>query len=89
MVFLLMSIFSFSAFAADRNINNHCKSEWGTDYEMLEYCIKNQEEAKNNLRNKIISPEISQKCKNEWGTNYEMVDYCVKNQEEAKRNLGY
>lgn len=31
------------------NIRNHCEKEWGTDYEMVAYCVKNQEEAARSL----------------------------------------
>ena len=36
---------------ASKSIKNRCYSKWGTDYEMVEYCIKNQNKAVRNLSN--------------------------------------
>lgn len=66
-------------------IESDCKKKWGTNYEMVEYCIKNQRQAVNNLSRH--SGPILQECGRKWGTNYEMVEYCTKNQQQAQRNL--
>lgn len=36
---------------ASNSIKNRCYSKWGTDYEMVEYCIKKQNKAVRNLSN--------------------------------------
>ena len=48
-IILLISIFSSTAFATDRNIMNHCENKWGNNYRMLKYCVSKQEEAKRSL----------------------------------------
>ena len=30
-------------------IRSACESKWGTDYEMVEYCIENQTTSRNNI----------------------------------------
>ncbi|MFA7050395.1 MAG: hypothetical protein WC164_04795 [Patescibacteria group bacterium] len=66
-------------------IKSSCQNKWGTDYEMVEYCIKKQTEAWNNLRG--WSGPIKNECSGKWGTDYEMVEYCIKKQTEAKNNI--
>ena len=43
------TILTGSGSSVSANIRNHCEKEWGTDYEMVAYCVKNQEEAARSL----------------------------------------
>lgn len=70
-----------------QSVTEKCSREWGTDYRMVEYCIKKQNEAIRNLSGQ--SGAILEKCRNEWGDDYRMVEYCTKKQTEAKRRLGF
>lgn len=67
------------------NIYSRCKEKWGSNHEMVEYCIKNQSVAKRKVNSH--SGGIRSRCENKWGTNYEMVEYCINNQGTAKRNI--
>ncbi len=70
-------------------IKENCMKEWGDNYRMVEYCVKQQSQAKSWLlsNSATISPEIRRRCKSEWKTNYRMVKYCVEKQSKSKRNL--
>lgn len=67
------------------SIKNDCSKEWGRDYSMIEYCVKNQTEARDKLRR--YSGSIRNDCEKEWGSDYRMVVYCIEKQTKAKRNL--
>ncbi len=86
-VFLITFLYAIFPASAD-SIRERCKGEWGTNYEMLKYCIDGQEKAKSNVESRSVSDEIMRHCKGEWGTNYEMLKYCIDGQEKAKRELG-
>lgn len=66
-------------------ITSFCRNKWATDYEMTEYCIKNQTEALQILQR--YSGEILYNCSEKWGDDFEMTEYCTKNQTEAKNRL--
>jgi endonuclease YncB( thermonuclease family) len=70
-------------------IQARCSRKWGTDYEMVKYCVDNQTDAQNALKGMDIPPEIDAHCTSKWGSDYEMVKYCVDNQIDAKLRLGY
>ena len=80
---------------AQEAIQKDCKKKWGTDYEMVKYCIKSQVTAYRNVKrqsNSIITNTtsnsiITNNCKNKWGTNYDMIEYCIKNQTSAYSNV--
>ncbi|MBI3999467.1 MAG: hypothetical protein HY351_02530 [Candidatus Omnitrophica bacterium] len=91
--FFLIGIFlvilcGASVLAADSEIMARCKKVHEDNYEYLEICVKNQEEAKKNLQSRTISPEIMARCQKTHEDNYEYLEICVKNQEEAKARLG-
>ena len=67
----------------------NCMKEWVDNYRMVEYCVKQQSQAKSwLLSNSVtVSPEILLRCKSEWKTDYRMVKYCVESQSKSKRNL--
>jgi hypothetical protein len=67
------------------SIKVYCSNEWGTDYRMVEYCIKNQTEALSKL-NRHSGP-IRNDCEKKWGADYRMVVYCIEQQTQAKRNI--
>ena len=61
-------------------IRKKCKEKWDTNYEMIEFCIKNQKDSYKKLKNGVNS-FYTQQCKEKWGTNYEMVEFCIKDKE--------
>ncbi len=68
-------------------IMSSCKKKWGTNYNMIKYCVDNQTESYNSISN-LPDNEIMSRCRSKWGTNYNMIKYCVDNQTESKRSLG-
>lgn len=72
---------------AKANIRNNCFQKWKTDYEMVEYCIEQQNEALSKLR-RIPNSGIKSRCTNKWGQDYEMVVYCIEEQSGAAGRLG-
>lgn len=66
-------------------IYSQCKEKWGNNYEMVQFCIKNQTDARSVVRSH--QGGIRQRCEEKWGTNYEMIEFCINNQTTAKRNL--
>ena len=66
-------------------IDQRCRSEWGNNSRMVNYCTKRQRQAKREIS--AFSGVIRNNCENEWGSNYRMVLYCIKNQSEALSNL--
>lgn len=67
-------------------IYTRCKQEWGSDYRMVEYCIKKQSTAKSAVVSRSNNG-IKQRCQDEWGTDYRMVEYCIEKQTESRRNI--
>ncbi|MCD6533991.1 MAG: hypothetical protein J7L25_07945, partial [Deltaproteobacteria bacterium] len=65
-------------------IKEMCQEKWGNNYEMVNYCIKNQRNSKKEVSG--YSGTIRNNCERKWGSNYEMVLYCIKNQRAAKRS---
>lgn len=75
-----------SVYVANQStILSNCKGKWGTNYEMVEYCVEQQSQAKRNLSSH--GGQILDDCRKKWGDNYEMVEYCSNQQNQAKRNL--
>lgn len=80
-----------SGITGDPAIIRHCTAKWGANYEMVEYCQKNQQSAKNTWErgssayntNDAVFAGIRRGCSSKWGTNYEMLVYCEKNQVDA------
>jgi hypothetical protein len=64
-------------------ITRMCREKWGDNYRMIEFCIKQQRNAKREISG--YSGIIRNNCENKWGSNYKMVSYCIKNQKAAKR----
>ena len=73
--------------AVNADIRSYCFDEWGENYEMVEYCMKNQSNAASNIYNSPDS-NIKNNCLREWGENYEMVEYCMKQQSAALQRIG-
>lgn len=67
------------------SIVTNCKQEWGTNYRMVDYCVKKQTGAHNRVSR--MGGSILKRCREEWGNNYRMVEYCVEKQTEAKRRV--
>lgn len=68
-------------------IIDRCEAKWGTDYNMVKYCVDNQTESSSQLNRMSVSKEIQSRCEDKWGTDYNMVKYCVDNQTESKNQL--
>lgn len=67
------------------SIKSYCEQKWKGDYEMLEFCIKEQSNALGNI-SRLKGP-ILDKCKAKWNDDYEMVEYCTNQQTEAFNNV--
>lgn len=70
----------------DQSILSYCRQKWGQDFEMTEYCMKNQQTAKRALSR--YPQDILDFCGNKWGSDYEMLEYCSKNQYAAQQRIG-
>ena len=73
--------------AVNADIRSNCFRKWGEDYEMVEYCMKNQSNAAANI---MRSPDtnIKNNCLRKWGEDYEMVEYCMNQQSGALQRIG-
>jgi hypothetical protein len=74
----------------------HCRTEWPTDFQMQEYCLKQQ--AAGMLQFKQVSDELGkpfeqtlEKCTEEWTKNrmpdWQMIGYCATEQAKSYRAL--
>jgi hypothetical protein len=68
------------------SIYTDCKKEWKTDYEMVEYCVKEQTKAKNWVSD-LSNNGIRQRCEKQWKRDYEMIEWCIDEQTKAKNSL--
>ena len=62
-------------------------AEWGANYEMVNYTVRNQTQAYDWVVSQTAYPDILARAKQEWGVNYEMVKYEYENQVEAYKAL--
>ncbi|WP_152563452.1 hypothetical protein [Palleronia rufa] len=95
--FLILAFVSLSgtAFAFDDSaIIAKCDEDWGTDFEMVAYCRKEQREAgqavdafRERAESDDNSATILARCDNEWGRDYAMVEYCIEQQSDALESL--
>ena len=83
----LLAAITLPTISVNADIRSNCLKKWGEDYEMVEYCIKNQSNAASNIYN---SPDgnIKNNCLRKWGEDYEMVEYCMKQQSGALQRIG-
>jgi hypothetical protein len=79
---------------AEQVIRRHCEREWPNDYNMRNYCIKQQREALTILKQgrphdipEEIFAGIRNKCSAEWPEDYSMRQYCEKQQLDSYREL--
>lgn len=71
-------------------VRAHCEKEWDTDFEMVKYCVDNQEQAGAEL-DQLGSAfptgtqggDILKFCAAKWEDDLEMSHYCAKNQFDA------
>lgn len=63
----------------DDLIARHCRNEWGTDFEMVEFCDNNQRSAKRVIERSYGSDPARRRCEGEWGIDYETILYCLRN----------
>ena len=83
----LLAALALPTSEVNADIRSYCFNEWGENYEMVEYCMKNQSNAALNIYNSPDS-NIKNNCLREWGENYEMVEYCMKQQSAALQRIG-
>jgi hypothetical protein len=69
------------------DITSMCREKWPTKYEMEEYCIKEQQKARDEADGLLHDSEITVRCTGEWPTDWSMFVYCVKNESNAKRRV--
>jgi hypothetical protein len=69
-----------------QSTHQFCREKWDNNFEMIEYCMKNQRDARMKLHR--YPADILQFCKNKWQDNYEMIEHCAKNQYAAKKRIG-
>lgn len=79
---------------AEAMIRDHCEREWPDDYSMRSYCIKQQHEALDALKQgrpddipEEVFAGIRSKCAAEWPEDYNMRLYCEGQQLESYRDL--
>jgi TIR domain len=80
--------------ASDEIIAQHCEREWPDDYAMREYCVEQQREAVEKLRQgwpsdmpEEVFRQIRRKCAREWPDDFTMRQYSEEQQIAAYRNL--
>jgi hypothetical protein len=85
---------SASSPTMDATIIAQCSGKWGTNYEMVEYCQKEQQGAKDRLdRGNVygisgpVFGSIRQECQQKWQNNFEMREYCEKEQAGAYKRI--
>ncbi len=80
--------------SVDTTIKRNCQKEWGDNYRMVAYCIKQQKKAYSRLDYpcpsrvpSYVCEKIKTTCGKEWEENYRMVLYCTRKQSEAYLKL--
>lgn len=64
-------------------IKANASAKWGTDYQMVNYTVKNQTAAYDWVVKQTQHPDIMTRAKNKWTSDYEMVKYTYENQVAA------
>ena len=64
-------------------LKTNASTEWGNDYEMVQYEYNNQVQSYDWVIAQTKYPEIMANAKQKWGHDYEMVKYEYNNQAEA------
>ncbi|MCF8721234.1 hypothetical protein [Nitrospina gracilis] len=84
-LFGIVIFLTMTSNASGESIRKKCKDEWGTDYRMVEYCIKKQSAAKGAVdRNRNNVPkEIMNFCEGEWKDDHRMLKYCIEKEVDA------
>ncbi len=79
---------------AEQVIRRHCEREWPNDYNMRNYCTKQQRQALAILKEgrphdipEEVFVGIRSKCAVEWPEDYNMRQYCEKQQFDSYREL--
>ncbi|WP_341888552.1 toll/interleukin-1 receptor domain-containing protein [Variovorax sp. YR752] len=80
--------------ASDEIIAQHCEREWPDDFSMREYCVTQQQEAVQKLRQgrpsdipEDVFHKIRRKCAREWPDDFSMRQYSEEQQIAAYRKL--
>ena len=79
---------------AERVIRKHCEREWPNDYSMRSFCVKQQREALDVLKQgrpddipEEVFVGVRNKCAVEWPEDFNMRRYCEKQQFDSYREL--
>jgi hypothetical protein len=79
---------------AEQVIRRHCEREWPENYNMRNYCTKQQRRALSTLKQgrpqdipEEVFAEVRSKCAAEWPEDYGMRQYCEKQQFDSYREL--
>ncbi|HYV10268.1 MAG TPA: hypothetical protein VE980_05110 [Pyrinomonadaceae bacterium] len=79
---------------ADAVIRHHCENEWPDDFSMRAYCIEQQRQAVEQLRQgrprdipENVFCGIRRRCTAEWPDDYAMRVYCEEQQIEGYRKI--
>ena len=93
----LLYLTATAAFAENPTYNadivkTACSTEWGTEYEMVAYCLKEARAGYDefihilNASNPSLSRQFDQ-CQTEWGNEWGMVTHCANENIQAQREL--
>ena len=70
------------------NIGQFCQRKWPTDWEMQDYCVRKQEDARDSAKSLFLNDvSIAQHCVGEWPVDWEMYKYCLTQQIASKNKL--
>jgi len=73
----------------DRSIRDYCQGLVGDSYALMEACVQQEKQARQNLGSQMTDPKIMSHCKGIVGDSYSLMEACIRQEEEAKRRLGY
>ena len=84
---LILSIITINLLSSE--IESTCSRQWGTDYRMVKYCIKEQTKSRNSIKEShtYADSEIEAYCRGAWNTDYRMVKYCIDDLTSTKDSL--
>ena len=78
-LFALSSSGLIFPFPAEANIRSYCSNRWGRDYDMVKFCMKEQNEAWREVRQASSAGGTKSYCTKRWAPDYSMIAWCIKN----------
>ena len=86
--FVLLITILINPAIASADIRKNCEKKWEGDHKMVDYCIREQTQAKKLVRSaKGYGAGIKQRCTTKWGDDYKMVKYCMDRQLSSEEDL--